>query len=400
MPRFRYEGLDAGGQTVQGTLEASGREAALEKLGSQLNVVTSVAEVGSASGAPRLQGRLRAEELLTFTQEMAATVAAAVPIPDGLELVRRSSRPRSGLQAVAAELLQQVRGGTSLSSALSRQSGFNRFYVAAVQAAEAAGTLAPTLTSLARYVKRNEEMKARVKGALTYPLLVIGFTLLVSAFILTFGVAQLAGIYDGMGLQLPWLTRALVAVGRFFGAHWLVLCPLLVLGLGLLRRWLRSPRGERWLEALVLRHPLTGDLARDLMATRFAATLGMLSSSGVPIAQALELTAETMGNHLVTEQVRLAQRRVLEGQGLGAAVEACAALPDTLRGMVGVGEQSGLLGQTLGAASEYYEGRFETGIRERLTLLEPAVMIAVGMLVSVVIIALGLPFLTLSNTLG
>lgn len=396
MARFSYKALDEKKNEASGILEAPDRLSALNNLSKSYELVLDVHEIKTRLGH-KSRG-VSDETVMVATQQLAVMLNSGLSLRKALNLVD-SEAPR--FEDILAEVSAGISEGKPLSEMFADYpSVFPKMYCSMVQAGETSGKLPGILMKLAEYLENAENLRRKIKAALVYPAAVIGVSLATGAFIFTFGVQQFQEIYAGLNAELPASTRLVMGLADFMGAWWPALAVLGVALLWLLRRLVSSGPGELFKDRLLLRLPLIGPITQRLAIARFARTLSTLYSGGVPIVQSLDLVASSMGNRVMEGVVRNAVRDVQEGEPLVAALRQSGVFTRMALSMIATGEESGTLDTMLDKVASFYEIQTESRIRSAISLLEPAVIVGVGVFVAFLIVALGLPMMNLVEHLG
>jgi len=401
MPGFEYVALDPGGRTRQGVVAAPTERAAREALqGRRLIPVQLRATTRSAPGplARLFPDRIGPRALALITRQLATLIAVA-PLEEALRtLAAQAERPavRRVLTATHAGLLE----GHRLSDAMGRQGeAFPRLYRAMVAAGESSGALPEILERLADLLERDEQARSKLLVALVYPAALAVTALAVIAALITFVVPRVVEQFDSMGQRLPWLTRAIILLSdaaRDWG--WLMLLVLAAAGLGAAQA-LRRPALRLRFDAALLATPFLGRLIRDLHAARLARTLSTMIAAGVPVLEGLLLTVPTVHNRALRAAVADMATTVREGGSLSGAMRRAGVFPPILLYMAASGENAGRVDLMLGRAAEYLEREFEAVVQVALSLLEPAIIIVMGLIVTVIVLSILLPILQI-NTLA
>jgi type IV pilus assembly protein PilC len=396
MPRFSFKALDDKKNEVAGVLDAPDRLSAVNILSKSYELVLDVHEIKTHQGLFRR--RVSDEAIMVATQQLAVMLNAGLGLRKALNLVDSES-PR--LEDILAEVSAGVSEGKSLSELFAEYpSVFPKIYCSMVEAGEASGQLPEILGKLAEYLENAEEMRRKIKAALVYPSAVIGVSLATGAFIFTFGVQQFQEIYTGLNAELPASTQLIIGLANLMEAWWPALLVLVVALLWLLRHLVSSGPGEFFKDRLLLRLPVIGPITQRLAIARFSRTLGTLYSGGIPIVQSLDLVASSTGNRVMEGVVRNAAREVREGEPLVAALRQSRVFTRMALSMIATGEESGTLDIMLDKVAGFYEVQTESRIRSAISLLEPAVIVGVGLFVAFLIMALGLPMMNLVEHLG
>jgi type IV pilus assembly protein PilC len=400
MPRFVCRiGTPTGSLRTQEVDEVSS-EAARRTLEAQGYFVFAVeGSAGTVSRHPFLRhrgGRVRLQALVVFNQELLALIKAGLPILTALDLLgERSQQPQ--LRIVLAEAREAVKGGMALSAALAQHPRiFSALYTGALEAGEQSGNLVDALSRYLEYQKRIVALRQRFRAALTYPAALALLSGAVIVFLLTFVVPTFTRIYGDMEAELPAATRILVGLTRHLQGGLPVaagIVALLALGLW---RWWKTPAGRRWFDRSNLRLPFVGDLLRGYLFSRFARTLGMTLGGGISMIPSLEATFGTLGNAYLAETLRPAIARVAAGSTLAEALDRSGVVPALLLEMVIVGESSGSLQEMLGHVADLYDAEMDTRLAALAAVIEPIIMIGMGLMVATIVIIMYLPIFHLS----
>lgn len=402
MPAFRYEAVDAAGATQKGVVSAdSPRAARAELRGQGLTplVVDAIAPTDQPGAArPRLfSDKLSTAELALFTRQLASLLEASLPLEHALTaLLEQAERPYS--RDLIAAIRAEVMAGSSLSAALSRQPrDFTDIYRALVASGEEIGQLARVLSRLADYIERRNALTQKLRLAFTYPAIVTVVALAIVIFLLTYVVPQIVSVFANTKQKLPLLTVLMLAISNFVRADgWLVLLLLIAAALGW-RAALKNPvfqlRWHRWL----LTAPLYGKFEKSLNTARFASTLAITSGAGVPILRALEASRDTVSNIALRQQVDDAANRVREGVSLTKALVAQHSFPPLLIHMIRAGEVTGELPAMLARAANAQEQDLERRALTIASLLEPALILAMGVVVLLIVLAVLMPIIEINQ---
>ncbi len=402
MPTFICKIGTSDGRVVEREFEAVSSAMLREQLEEQGFYVFRIRRV-YLSGLNGGRGRQRgwsSRRFLSFNQEFLVLLKAGLPIIQIFDTLLE--RQEGGVMQEALRAIREdVKAGTSLSDALGK---FPRFfphlYVASVRAGERTGDLPVTLNRYIEYQKRVEAIKARVRNATFYPMLLTGFVVLVVLFLMLYVVPSFSQIYADAKVELPLMTRVLIAVANgMVGA-----LPLLIGGVVLLvvslRSVLMTERGAFFFDRMKLRIPFFGALLTEYAMLSFCRTLGTILLSGIPIVQALQMSRGTLDNRVLEAAVVQAIRRVEEGMSLSESLDRCGFFPNIALRMVAVGEKGGSLPEMLGDVADYYESEVERRLDRLTTLIEPVMMASMGLLIGGIVVAMYFPIFQLAGTVG
>lgn len=390
MAQFQYKAADQAGEVVEGRLEAVDENEAVARLQEKGLIPVRVRSAGS--GGVTLPGtggkRVKATHVRVFTQELSVLLKAGLPLDRALQILSElADEPH--VQRMVVQILDDVRGGGSLSDALEAQGRtFSRFYVNMVRAGELSGSLDAVLARLTDYLERMRELRETVVSALIYPAILLTVSVLSVVVLLTFVVPRFTVLFEDAGRALPMSTQIVVGAGEALQSWWWAIAAAIVLVVVVFRRWLASGGNrERW-DGFVLRLPLVGDLVRKVEAARFCRTLSTLLSNGVPLLSGMGIVREITGNRAMARDVGVAAEALKEGRGIAGPLLEAGQFPRLGVQMIRVGEETGQLDYTLAQVAELYDEEVKVAVKRMLSLMEPALIIGLGLIIAFIIIAI------------
>jgi type II secretory pathway component PulF len=399
MSRFWYKARDQKGSAVTGVMEAESAEAVALRL-NQAGVFPVTITPERSRPSLELRGwrqRVRAEELIFFSRQLAILLRAGVSLLDALGTLARQTRNRT-LRTTLETIQQEVEGGSTLSAALAKHPRvFSEIYIQTIRAAEAGGFLVEALTRLAGMLEFEAETRRRISAAIRYPSLVLltlgaGVTILVTTVIPRF-----ADLYASFKANLPWPTRMAFAIGTTIRGAWPLLLVGMVIASVAFRWFLTTPVGRRMWDDLKLRMPVLGPLFLKLTLSRLVHILGTLTGSGIPLVPALEISSRAVGNTVVAEEVRKVRKSVEGGSSLAEPLAQSPIFTPLVVQMVAVGEKTGALDQLLPLIGEHYDTEAGHTIRNLATTLEPVLLVVMAVLVFFLALAVLLPLWDMVN---
>ena len=399
MPQFQYQATTPQGQLIEGVREAAEERAVVAWLHTQgyipLNVAPphdrqakTVRNWNLSLPAVPWRGRVTQRDVLLLTRELSTMLAAGLPLDRALSvLVGLTSKP--ALSQVVAEVLKTVQQGQSLADALAEYPTiFPPLYLNMARAGEVGGFLETALQRLTEHLERTQEVQEEVKSALTYPVLLVLFGAGAIVFMFIFILPRFAGLFADSGQSLPATTRFMLATSEVLRSYW---WGFLLVGAGSVFGWLRyvaTPQGRLNWDGFCLRLPLFGPLLQKREVGRFSRTLSTLLSSGVPLLQALEVVEAVVGNSVIRQAITEVRTGVREGQGLAAPLGRTGAFPPLALQMIGVGEETGRLDDMLKQVADYFERETQRQIRRMTSLVEPILLLTMGLVIGFVVIAM------------
>lgn len=343
-------------------------------------------------------GRFGGQAFLSFNQELLVLLRSGLPILQVLDTI--SERMEHGrVREVLREIREDVRGGAVLSEAFAKHPGyFPHLYIASLRAGERSGDLPVTLGRFIAYQKRVEAIKNRVKSASFYPLLLSIAVVTVVLFLLFYVIPSFTQIYADARVELPLATRTLIALTGFLTRWIWLIAPLLVLSGFAVAAFLRTERGALWRDRLLLRVPFFGGLVLEYALLGYCRTLGTTLASGIPLVQAMQMSRGTLNNRILEGRLLRAVRRIEEGMSVSEALAESAFVPGLALRMIAVGETTGALSEMLGDVADYYEGQVERRLERLTTLIEPLMMMTMGLLIGAIVVAMYIPIFQLAGT--
>ena len=364
--------------------------------------ILSLSRRGSLSWsvfASRGRRRLKTREFLVFNQELAALLRAGLPLVQSLDILRQRVED-SSLTATLDDVHDRVRAGAALSEAFEAQGEMiPGMYTASLLAGEKSGGLEEVIRRYVDYVKVLTAVKRKTVSAMVYPALLLGLSSVVVAIIVLFVVPQFEGFYRDFGRDLPIATRVIVGLSSFLRSSWLFLALGVGGAIAAARRWMKQPDSATMLHRWILKVPVVGTIAGRFATSQFTRTLATLLSGGIPLVNALDVAAHALGNRFVAAQLTLVGQRVREGEPLAAALDERRIFPAVAIKMVEVGESTGALEEMLSGIADFFDEEIETQLGRFVTIIEPALLIVMGIVIAGLLFALYMPLLQLGSVL-
>ena len=394
MSVYVYRGRTASGVT-SGQLEADDRMSVVAQLRARGVVATSVRERRSRAGAlSSLQTRARAakdKHLAVYTRQFSTMIDAGLPIVQCLSVLSEQSESKV-LRRVTAIIARDVEGGATLAEAFRKHPRtFSELYVNMLQAGEAAGILDVVLQRLATYIEKSASLKRKVKSAMVYPATIISVAILVVIFMMTFVIPTFAQMFSQLGAELPLPTKIVLAISEFTRSYIVLIMAGLIGLVFAVRAFYRTDRGSRVIDRLMLKIPVAGMLIQKVAVARFTRTLGTLIAAGVPILEGLRITARSAGNRVVEAAVMQAREAVTVGRPLSEPLRIAPVFPVMVTHMISVGESTGALDQMLSKIADFYDDEVDTAVGALMSLLEPVMIVILGVIIGGLVISLYLP---------
>jgi len=390
---FEWEGKDRSGKLVRGELRSGGEAAVSASLRRQGILVTKIKKRRTSGGKS-----ISARDIATFTRQLATMMKAGVPLLQAFDIVGRGS-PNPRLTRLLMDIRSDVETGTSLSSAFRRHPQyFDALYCNLVEAGEAGGILEALLTRLALYQEKMLAIKQKVKSALVYPTAVLVVAFIVVTIIMIFVIPSFKDVFSGFGATLPAPTLAVIWLSEIFVSYWWVIFGT-IFGGGYMffRTWQRSEKMQFFMDRMMLRLPVFGELIRKAVIARWTRTLSTMFAAGVPLVEALDSVGGTAGNIIYSRATEQIQRDVAAGSALTAAMTTTGVFPNLVLQMAAIGEESGALDDMLSKAAEFYEEEVDEMVKGLSSLLEPIIIVFLGTLIGGIVVAMYLPIFKLGQ---
>lgn len=402
MPIFVWSGVDRQGSRQKGEIEADNQMIARQLLNRQGVVIRTlkVKPKDLMEMIPIMQQKVKGRDLVIFTRQFATLIDAGVPLVQCLDILQQQESNKT-FRRIINQIKSDVESGKTFSEALKKHPNvFDNLYVNLVAAGEMGGMLDVTLNRLAAYIEKTERLKKKVRGAMTYPAVVVGISILVVAVILTYVIPVFAGLFRDAGAKLPPLTLAVMGLSDFFKRyiHWLVLGIILLVIL--FKRFRKTTKGREWTDSLALRAPIFGPLLRKVAIARFSRTLGTMLGSGVPILDSLDIVATTAGNSVIEKALRKARASIAEGQTVAEPLAKSGVFPPMVVSMISVGEATGALDEMLSKIADFYDEEVDIAVDALTSLLEPLMIVFLGVTIGGLLIAMYLPIFQLADVVS
>jgi len=420
MPVYTWKGLNAAGKNVAGTKDADGPKALRQVLRKEGVFITEHREMlagagkapartaATAGGQPTsllkrqvdfkaLFEHIRPQEVAIFTRQLATLLKAGIPLAEGLGALSEQSDNKK-LEVVLAEIRQKVNEGGSLADALSQHpSAFPELYINMVRSGEAAGNLDSVLARLADFLDAQHALRAKVSGAVTYPIIMACLGGAVMIFLMAVVVPKITAVFEDLGKTLPWNTRLIVFASEIVGSYWWLLILFSFGGWWAFRRWTRTKKGRAKMDSLQLRTWLVGPLVRYVGVARFARTLATMLASGVPVLNALEIVKKVLNNDVLEKVVEEARDAIREGESIAAPLKRSGQFPPMMVHMVAVGERSGQLETMLENVASAYEREVESKVARLTTMLSPIMIIGMALAVGFIVVSVMQPIMEMQD---
>jgi len=394
MAVFTYSGRGTGG-TMTGEIEAPDRTSAVGELRKRAILVTKIQERSGGKSPSKAGGKVKDKEMAIFTRQFSTMIDAGLPLVQCLNILAEQSESKN-LRDVTGRVARSVEQGSTLADSLRRHPRtFDDLFTNMVEVGESGGILDVVFQRLAAYIEKAAALKRKVKGAMIYPASIISVAFLVVIFMLTFVIPTFTKMFKDLGADLPLPTQVVVWLSEFVRTYILLIIAAVFGCVFALRAYYRTEKGQATIDALLLKVPVMGTLIRKVAVARFTRTLGTLVSSGVPILEGLRITARTAGNKVVEKAVLQCRAAVTAGKTLAEPLKASGVFPPMVIQMISVGEQTGALDAMLSKIADFYDDEVDTAVTSMTALLEPIMIVVLGVLIGGLVVAMYLPIFKL-----
>ncbi|OJU87396.1 secretion system protein [Candidatus Saccharibacteria bacterium 49-20] len=406
MARFSYSAADSQNNIVKGKTELPDRTAvitALAKQGLRPISIKKLKDSKSSFDFDHLfeSTKVKQDQLVAFTRQLSAMVSAGVPLLRSLTSIQKHAEDKA-LQKILADVVKDVEGGMPLGDALAKHPDtFNDIYVNMVRAGETAGILDDILKRLAGQLEKSAAMRKKIKSAMTYPMVLLGITVLAFFGLMLFVVPQIGKIIGDLGgpdAKLPGLTVAMLAISNFIVTFWYIVFPVLIGAIVALVMYVRkSPKGKRQFDTLALKVPAVSSIVRKVCVARFSRTFSALMGAGVAVLEALDVTSRAVGNTLFQEALQQAAIEVKNGKSLSSVIEQNELFPSIVSQMLAVGEETGQTDTVLIKVADFYEEEVDLAIDGISSIIEPVMIVVMGGMVGLIAASVMMPIAGLSS---
>jgi len=397
MPTFTYTARAVNGELKTATIDAATREDVVAQLRRQRLTVVKVDDAGDAK-KKATGGGIKMRDIVIFTRQFSTMINSGLPLVQALDILAKQSENKS-LQAVTRAVVFDVESGHTVADALRKHpKAFSDLYVNMVAAGEAGGILDTILMRLATFMEKNDNLVRKVKGAMIYPGVIMSVAAIAISILLIFVIPVFESMFGQVGLALPLPTRIVIGLSAFLRGMGGIFVVAGAIGGGfLLKQYYATPNGKLQIDKLMLGFPVLGDVLRKSAVSRFTRTLGTLISSGVSILDGLEITAKTAGNRVIQDAIMASRASIAGGDTISAPLAKSAVFPPMVISMIAVGESTGGLDEMLAKIADFYDEEVDAAVSGLLSLLEPVMIVFLGVVVGGMVVAMYLPIFDMIN---
>jgi type IV pilus assembly protein PilC len=398
MPMFEYTAKNAtSGQILKGTLDVPTKEEVIAFIRKNRMILVSTRVAPAQVKLPSLRKGVSTRDVVIFTRQFATMINAGLPLVQSLSILAQQTENKT-LKEVTKAVVYDVEAGNTLADALRKHpKAFPELYVNMVAAGEAGGILDTILLRLATFLEKNDALVRKVKGAMVYPAVIISVAVIAVAVLLIFVIPTFSSMFASVNMTLPLPTRVVIGASHILTRYWWLIIGVVAAGLFALRSYYATPNGKKTIDGGLLRAPVLGDLLRKSAVSRFTRTLGTLISSGVSILDGLEITAKTAGNRVIHDAIMSSRQSIAGGETIAGPLLASGVFPPMVISMISVGEQTGGLDEMLAKIADFYDAEVDVAVSALLSLMEPIMIVVLGVIVGGMVVAMYLPIFDMVN---
>ena len=396
MPVFEYTARTVAGEETTGTIDAPTREQVVQQLRKDRLMVVRIRE----KKRRKSKGRIPTRDIVVFTRQFATMVNSGLPLVQALDILAQQSENKI-LSDVTRQVVYDVESGNTLADALDKhRNAFSQLYVNMVSAGEAGGILDTIMLRLAAFLEKNDAIVRKVKGAMVYPAVIFSVAAISILVLLIFVIPTFQQMFASVNLELPLPTRIVIGMSDFLQGFWWLIGGGAVAAFFAIRSYYGTDGGRLVIDRLLLGFPVLGDLLRKSAVSRFTRTLGTLLASGVSILDGLEITARTAGNRVIHDAVMESRGSIAGGDTIAGPLQRSGVFPPMVTSMIAVGEATGGLDEMLNKIADFYDDEVDAAVGTLLSLMEPVMIVFLGVIVGGMIVAMYLPIFDMINAVG
>jgi type IV pilus assembly protein PilC len=395
MPTFTYTARGANGELKQATIDAKSRDDVVATLRRQRLNVVKIDEQAAKKKAGG--GSISMRDIVIFTRQFSTMINAGLPLVQALDILSKQSENKN-LQEVTRAVVFDVESGNTVADALRKHpKAFSDLYVNMVAAGEAGGILDTILLRLATFMEKNDALVRKVKGAMIYPGVIMSVAAIAISVLLIFVIPVFENMFKSVNLALPLPTRIVIGASKFLTSYWYIVLGAGGAGFYMFKNYYKTSNGKLMIDRAMLRFPVLGDVLRKSAVSRFTRTLGTLIGSGVSILDGLEITAKTAGNRVIQDAIMESRTSIAGGETISAPLAKSQVFPPMVISMIAVGEQTGGLDEMLSKIADFYDEEVDAAVSGLLALLEPLMIVFLGVVVGGMVVAMYLPIFDMIN---
>jgi type IV pilus assembly protein PilC len=397
MPAFTYTARALNGDLRTATIDAPSRDEVVAQLRRQRLNVVKIDEAAQAANKKKSSGKISMRDVVIFTRQFSTMINAGLPLVQALDILAKQSENKA-LKDVTRAVVFDVESGHTVADALRKHpKAFTDLYVNMVAAGEAGGILDTILMRLATVLEKNDALVRKVKGAMIYPGVIMSVAAIAIVVLLLFVIPVFEKMFESVGMPLPLPTRVVISMSRFLQSYWWAVIGGFMFAGWSLKKYYATPDGKLAIDKMLLKMPVLGDVLRKSAVSRFTRTLGTLIGSGVSILDGLEITAKTAGNRVIQDAIMESRASIAGGETISAPLQKSQVFPPMVISMIAVGEQTGGLDEMLSKIADFYDEEVDAAVSGLLSLMEPVMIVFLGVVVGGMVVAMYLPIFDMMN---
>ncbi|HQR17090.1 MAG TPA: type II secretion system F family protein [Gemmatimonadales bacterium] len=400
MPLFEYTAKNAtNGQIMKGQMQAQTRDEVVGHIRKNRMILVSIREAPKQMKFSLGQPGIKTRDVVIFTRQFATMINSGLPLVQSLSILAAQTENKA-LKEVTKQVVFDVEAGNTLADAFSRHpKAFSGLFVNMVAAGEAGGILDTILLRLATFLEKNDALVRKVKSAMIYPAVIMSVAAIAITVLLIFVIPVFQSMFASVNMELPLPTRVVIGMSEFLIGYWWAILGAIIGTVFLIRQYYATPDGHRNIDRMMINSPVLGDVIRKSAVSRFTRTLGTLISSGVSILDGLEITAKTAGNRVIHDAVMESRNSIAGGETIAAPLERSKVFPPMVISMIAVGEQTGGLDEMLSKIADFYDEEVDVAVGALLSLMEPVMIVVLGVVVGGMVVAMYLPIFDMMNAI-
>jgi len=402
MATFAYKVRTSQGSVITGTLDAPELRQAVSRLKANRFTILEINEKrpGGNFLSSFFKPKVKAKEIVIFSRQLSTMINAGVPIVQGIGIISEQIQAPV-FKEIVIHIREDIESGATIADSMGKYpSVFSQLYVNMVRAGELGGVLSEILERLSTYLESAEKLKGKVKGAMVYPAVVLFFALGITVFLLIFVIPTFQTVFASFGADLPLPTKIMIGLSNFMRKYVLLVLGVPIAAVAGLKRFAKTELGRAKFDTLALKLPVFGTLTQKVSVAKFTRTLGTLVRSGVPILSAMETVAKTSGNWVVESAIMNARESIREGEKITDPLSKCPVFPPMVIQMIKVGEETGKLDEMLIKIADFYDEEVDVAVTAMASMIEPVIIVFMGLLVGSIVIAMFLPLFQLADVVG
>lgn len=402
MPVFEYKGTNSAGKTVRSTVESDNIRTARTRLKKEGIYVTELRDKARAKASSKKKttsssGGVTVEDRAMMTRQLATLLKANISLVDALNAVADQVE-QPALKEAVSDIKTMVNEGLAFNKGLAKYPKiFNHIYVTMCEAGEASGTLDVILIRLAEFTEAENELNSKVKSAMLYPLIMMSFVMIMLGVMFVFVIPKMQAIFESAEMKLPWYTEIVIGISGFMVNYWFIVIAVAFISYLIFRNWKNSASGSLQYDRMLLKAPIVGKIVRLVAVSRFTRTLATLLQGGVPMLNAMDIVKNVVGNQVLAKAIDDARNNISEGESIAAPLRRSEQFPPIVTHMVAIGEKTGELENMLTQVSDSYDFQVKTQISGLTALLEPVMIIMMGLVIGIIVFSIMIPMFEMSN---